>query len=417
MDDRQENQKLNRRIAIIGAGAAGLTAAETLRRKGYRNVTVLERSNRVGGKCRTVTIHGHNYELGAGVVAEDNREVLRLAADFNVPIKRIAFAKSSVLDGETGELLPKRSWLENLKLLKELLVYRWLTWKYRRIAQPGLEHVPPELTASFSDLISQYSLQRLARELNLFFTGFGYDYFERVPAAYVLKYYRWSTLKSFLTKKIYRFPQGIQHLWTAVSDAQNVELNTEIIKICRDKGIQITTTSATYEFDELIIAAPVRDALQYLDAQPDEQTLFSKIKYVDYCTIACSVIGLPIGDGYIPSNFTLDRAGQPVYWHHRHRDKNIYTFYALNDGASDDRLIANVKNLIDKIGGQLQTVHSLTHWQYFPHVNGDTMRSGWFDQVAALQGQNHTYYVGEALNFSTVGFASEQSANVIARYF
>ena len=39
------------RIAIIGAGAAGLTAAEELKDKGYQNITVFERTDRAGGKC------------------------------------------------------------------------------------------------------------------------------------------------------------------------------------------------------------------------------------------------------------------------------------------------------------------------------------------------------------------------------
>jgi monoamine oxidase len=38
------------RIAVIGAGASGLTAAHTLRKKGYSNITVYEKDNRVGGK-------------------------------------------------------------------------------------------------------------------------------------------------------------------------------------------------------------------------------------------------------------------------------------------------------------------------------------------------------------------------------
>ncbi len=41
------------RIAIIGAGVAGLTAAESLRRSGFSEVVVYEAAQTVGGKVRT----------------------------------------------------------------------------------------------------------------------------------------------------------------------------------------------------------------------------------------------------------------------------------------------------------------------------------------------------------------------------
>src|SRR5262245_16758385 len=55
------------RIAIIGAGASGLSLAYLLQEAGFRNVTVFEKEERVGGKCKTLSIDGRSYELGAVV--------------------------------------------------------------------------------------------------------------------------------------------------------------------------------------------------------------------------------------------------------------------------------------------------------------------------------------------------------------
>lgn len=46
------------RIAIVGAGPGGLSAAYALSRLGYRNVTVLEKSQSAGGMCESVDIEG-----------------------------------------------------------------------------------------------------------------------------------------------------------------------------------------------------------------------------------------------------------------------------------------------------------------------------------------------------------------------
>ncbi len=418
MDDSKGHQGLNRRVAIVGAGAAGLSAAHALRALGYENVVVFERADRVGGKCHTIEIDGRNYELGAGIVAEDNEIVLRLAKEFGVRLERLAFGRSAEVDGETGDRIPERTARETFALAVELLRYRRLSWKYRSAGEPGLGRVYADLTVSFAEFARAHRIERLAAEFALFFTGFGYGYFERVPAAYVLKYYRWPTLVAFLQRKIYRLPGGIQHLWTAVAAAQDVRLSTTITKIERGEIVRVTTEAGTEEFDALLIASPLDETVSYLDATDEERALFSRIQYVDYVTIACHVTGIADGDGYVPSNYLPSRPGTPLFWHHRHPDADVYTFYALADGTqSDDDLVRGIGDLVKQMNGALGAVHGVTHWKYFPHVSTETMRSGFFDRVDALQGSRQTYYVGESLNFSTVGFASEHADATVNRFF
>lgn len=419
MDHSESHQGLGKRIAIIGAGAAGLSAAHALKAKGYSNITIFERANRVGGKCCTVEIDGKNYELGAGIVAEDNSVVLKLAKEFNVTLERLRFGRSVNVDGETGAILAKRSLRESIALFRELLKYRSLTWRFRNIGKPGFTKLNAELGIPFSEFARISGIENLAREFALFFTGFGYDYFERIPAAYVLKYYRWSTLMAFMQRKVYRLPNGIQHLWTAVASAHNVRLNTTISHIERSgTSVFITTERGTEEFDTLIIASALDETISYLDSTEDERTLFSKIQYVDYVTIACTVEGLIDGDGYVPSNFTPHCAGHPVFWHHRHADTKVYTFYALADaGQTDADLTEHMTDLVKKMGGVVSTIHSITHWKYFPHVSPKTMLQGFFEQLESIQGAKHTFYVGESLNFSTVGLASEHANDLVNRMF
>ena len=52
-----------KRVCVIGAGVSGLTAARELEKRGHR-VTVLERATEVGGKCGSVAIGDHWYDLG-----------------------------------------------------------------------------------------------------------------------------------------------------------------------------------------------------------------------------------------------------------------------------------------------------------------------------------------------------------------
>lgn len=56
---------MSKRIAIIGAGITGLSAAHYLRRD-YPNaeIDVYEQSDRVGGKIKTYRKDGYTIELG-----------------------------------------------------------------------------------------------------------------------------------------------------------------------------------------------------------------------------------------------------------------------------------------------------------------------------------------------------------------
>lgn len=48
----------NTRIAIVGAGPSGLSAAYALCKLGYSDVTVIEKHQSPGGMCESVEIEG-----------------------------------------------------------------------------------------------------------------------------------------------------------------------------------------------------------------------------------------------------------------------------------------------------------------------------------------------------------------------
>ena len=68
------------RIVIIGAGAGGLCMAWYLKAAGFKHVRVLERSPRLGGKCRSLTVGGQSFDLGANYITSAYTRVRELAA-------------------------------------------------------------------------------------------------------------------------------------------------------------------------------------------------------------------------------------------------------------------------------------------------------------------------------------------------
>lgn len=76
-------------IAIVGAGAAGLAAAQELRRRGFMNLSIFEARNRIGGRVHTLAADdGTPYELGAGWVhGHTDNSIYSLMKERNFPLR------------------------------------------------------------------------------------------------------------------------------------------------------------------------------------------------------------------------------------------------------------------------------------------------------------------------------------------
>ncbi|XP_015458509.1 spermine oxidase isoform X2 [Astyanax mexicanus] len=108
------------RIVVIGAGLAGLAATKTLLENGFTNVTVLEASDRIGGRVLSVQFGKATLELGATWIhgangnpvyhlAEDNG-LLEHTTEEECSVGRISlYAKNGVAHYQTnsGKRIPK----------------------------------------------------------------------------------------------------------------------------------------------------------------------------------------------------------------------------------------------------------------------------------------------------------------------
>lgn len=75
-----ETLAAGRRVAVVGAGIAGLAAAFRLHRAGA-DVLVLEREDRVGGRMLTADVGGFVVDVGAGILSYAYRTMLDLIDD------------------------------------------------------------------------------------------------------------------------------------------------------------------------------------------------------------------------------------------------------------------------------------------------------------------------------------------------
>ena len=83
------------RVAVVGAGLAGLTCAYRLKRSGI-NATVYEANTRLGGRCwtrRDDFEHGHNAEHGGELIDQGHTTIRQLAQELGLPLDNLLAAE------------------------------------------------------------------------------------------------------------------------------------------------------------------------------------------------------------------------------------------------------------------------------------------------------------------------------------
>ena len=77
--------ELQDNVCIVGAGSAGIHMALSLKDMGYKNITILEKTDRVGGKIKDLTIDGYYRPLGPMFLNGDYFDnVIKLAKKYNL---------------------------------------------------------------------------------------------------------------------------------------------------------------------------------------------------------------------------------------------------------------------------------------------------------------------------------------------
>ena len=72
-------------VCIVGAGPAGIHMALSLKDKGYKDITIFEKTNRVGGKIKDVKFDGYYQWQGAIFLTADYFDnIVALAKRYNV---------------------------------------------------------------------------------------------------------------------------------------------------------------------------------------------------------------------------------------------------------------------------------------------------------------------------------------------
>lgn len=283
-----------KKVAIIGSGFAGMSAATFLANEGY-NVTVFEKNETVGGRARKFEANGFVYDMGPswywmpdvfekyfhafGKSVGDYYQLKRLD-----PSYRIFYSKSDVLDIPAGvEALCNM--FDQIEAGSGLLLKKFLTegeYKYqvginKLVYKPGLsigELLDSELIRgvfklhvfeSVSDYVKKYFKDpRLVQllEFPVLFLGAPAS---KTPALYTLMNYADMSLGTWYPMGgMHKIVEAMESLAKEKGVKFETQANVERIEVTGDKATSLTAGGVKHAFDYVIAGADYHHVEQHL---------------------------------------------------------------------------------------------------------------------------------------------------------
>ncbi|MFE0119362.1 alpha/beta fold hydrolase [[Kitasatospora] papulosa] len=414
-----------RTVCIIGAGLTGLTLARELDRAGHHPI-VLEAAETPGGKCASLDLEGHAFDLGGHICTPRYTALTQLAAEMGVATEQ---ATPTFLHDPTTDTWapPDLSPLFGADGHRRYAALR--AELFPDIAAPGLAHSARALAAPVDKWLADNHLQPLATALGPGYTASGYGRLDSgVPALYFAKYAELTGLLTdhaelAATAQAFTVAGGFGHLWQRIADAlPDVRLGARMQRVERgNQGVRITTDTGTVEADDLVLTVPLDRILPVLDATDEEREIAAKVRHIDYRTLVFTAHGLPGSGFYLLAEQAADKAktGQCASFHHRYDDRRVYTGYLY--GNADDTGEEQAADLLaqeaGRLGGSVESVSMQRRWEFMPHFASEDLRAGILDRLEDLQGERRTYHAGSLPAFELIECNVRYAQDLARRFF
>lgn len=267
----------------------------------------------------------------------------------------------------------------------------------------GVHAVSPYASDLALTYLKDHGIASIPKSVAYGYTASGYGYVQDMPYAYIHEFTRTS-----MAGKIIRFKEGYTSLWQklvrALSPAVNTHCNTQVTQVRRSfsAGVSVRTINTQglvehFEFDKIVMSgcSPLSICKTYRSPCPEgdtrteysvsagrlmdlselEEELFSKVETIDYYTTAVKIKGLehiPMGFYYF-GEFMEDPAtsiGHPVAMQKFYDDTDVFLFWSYGNSSDvmGPRVTDLVLDVVNNIGGQMETVVLQRRFKYFPHV-------------------------------------------------
>lgn len=409
-------------IGIVGAGAGGLSLARILTERGFANVTVLERAQRVGGKSLTYFHEGVPHEMGTCYTTYGYTWVGQWMEEYGIAAQRLPKHTILLEDGSPQDFRDFVLGPNKPKAYLELLRYmrRWLGFFLRQQLGRDPAAFNEEMALSFGAWLDKHDFQVVKRFAWRTITAMGYGHLYEVPA---LNGLRWNVPSLLLSAAAIRVDEpipGYAVMWDNMAWNLDVRLGHDILQIRRGADdIEVETSLGTLHFDHLVLSTAPDELHRFMELREDEAELFAQFEWGEYVTTLVEV------EGWFQDENTWSFAGNlfgaagerrgrllvarrtgdktPVAAARSKVRPDVYVCYQYGgEEVSEAELDAGLVADIEAQGGRIVRTITRNRWKYMPRLKKEAIASGAIWKLAELQGKGNTWYTGAAFSHEAV---------------
>jgi predicted NAD/FAD-dependent oxidoreductase len=435
------------RIGIVGAGPGGLSLARLLTEKGFADVTVIERADRVGGKSMTVFHEGLGHELGTCYVALGYVTVKAWMEEAGIGLFVLENQKIRTMAGELVDFkafVEEPSGLLGTAAQSARYLASWLRfhdWDARggpddgegTRGRPMREEVAEPfgawLDARGLDLVGRFALRSMG--------VMGYGSLDHVPALYGLRWNMPSLLATGALTQIAEPVPGWQPLWTHLAGQLDVRMRHTISAVERTAGgFLVHTNQGDLTFDHLVITTPLDEAAAWFPFDDAERRAFAvdtgELGWHEFVSTLAEVKGwYRDTDTWCAEERVKDVAavarGQ-LLGARRTGDKSqvsqarsatrpdVYVCYQYGDPSrTSEQQIETLRADLAAEGATLTQVLRHCRWKYSPQLTPAAIRSGAVARLEHQQGHGNLWISGATASHETVDNIVDYNLRLVER--
>jgi hypothetical protein len=270
-------------------------------------------------------------------------------------------------------------------------------------------------------------LPSMRRYMQRGLTNMGYGYLDETPTIQALRWCTPSLLISGALKQVKAPKQGWQNFWERFSQSLDVRLGQPVLEVRRgNDAIDITTPAGVTRVDTLLIAAPLDELKGAMSLSAAEQRVIDAVTWGRLAATLASIEGWRRNDdiviyedallpGAAPGVLLSSRvAGKAPPKKDRHATRMFMCFQYGGDLSTAD-LAESLRAEISRRGGYLDHIAMQKIWKFAPRYDPRALEDGLVARMAAMQGDQRTWYTGATFSFEAVSNIVDFNRTLVPR--
>ena len=414
------------KVAVVGAGIAGLSSAWLLNRKSGVEVSLFEAAHYLGGHSNTIDVEleGHSYPVDTGFLVHNpntypnliafleklNVKVVNSQMTFSVKLlgEKIEWAGTNIktVFAQKKNIFSFKFWqmiLDIIKFNKQAEVYLQESAKHHWTLGDLLKE--KKYSMSFADwylLPMGAAIWSTSRNEMMNF-----------PASTFIQFGLNHSLFQVQDRPTWRtIERGArEYVKKIAAELKDVHLNEPVLEVYRGDKVKIKTQKGEYEFDKIIFATHADQTVQMIkDLDTHELSIIGDVKYSD------NIAYLHTDETFLPEdkriwsawNYISEPAASPAV-----SLNTVCVSYLINELQPLPFKSPIIVTLNPAHAPKAEKIIKKLHYQH-PQFDNKAIQAQ--EKLSEIQGKNHSYYAGAWCKY---GFHEDglNSGINVAKYF